>query len=68
MIATPDRKDPFGPPKNAVRVYCLHCGETYMSNEIARNPDVKLWVCKNYPQCDGAGYGFDIMNAENFEA
>lgn len=65
----------FKPPSKPKRVRCLHCGESYSSDEIKLeyrlkfrefeisldNADIiePMWWCKN-PDCDGAGYGYDI--------
>lgn len=59
----PDYNDPFQPPQRERLVRCLHCDELYSSSEIQWSPTADLWVCKNYPHCDGAGFGFDIHDA-----
>lgn len=50
---------------------CLHCGETVNEADIVYerrfgNP-FALWYCPT-EGCDGAGVGFDLHPAENFEA
>jgi hypothetical protein len=56
--------DPMGPPKIPVEVECIHCGNTYMSDQIRWQPDPQgpdggWWVCP-IEGCDGAGFCFDI--------
>jgi hypothetical protein len=57
----PDRKDPFGPPRQARDVTCLHCEQTYSSSLIVWKGD--CWCCPT-PKCGGAGYGYDIHDAQ----
>jgi hypothetical protein len=57
------RKD-FPPPAISTRVQCIHCGQTYDSYLIQfvphAGPDGRgVWRCPT-PQCDGAGFMFDI--------
>jgi hypothetical protein len=64
--------DPFGPPETPIRVRCLHCGDVYMSDEMKHeerkfSPGARLWYCRN-PDCDGAGFGFDILDADAMDA
>lgn len=57
------RKDPFKPDLNSEKiVVCLHCGDEYKENEIRWDAKAALWVCKNWPKCDAAGFGFDIFH------
>lgn len=59
--AKPDFNDLFSPdPDSIVPVCCFHCSDTYPENQIKWNEKGKIWVCKNYPYCDGAGFGWDI--------
>jgi len=56
--------DPFRPPEKPVAVQCLHCGDRYSSAEIVQEtrfgyPYTLAW-CRN-KDCDGAGFGFDIL-------
>ena len=61
-----DFNDPFAPNLNSERiVVCLHCGEEYKENEIKWDKKADLWVCKNYPRCDGAGLGYDIHHKDD---
>lgn len=68
MVAWPDlpkeaREDCFAPPCDPVMVCCIHCGETYWSSEIRwqkdEGDDMGFWRCP-VPECDGAGFRFDI--------
>jgi hypothetical protein len=59
--------DPFHPPRDSVEVGCLHCGQTYQSDEIVwrlrESHDGLIrgyWVCP-VEGCGGAGFGFDIF-------
>jgi|GEM_PF-5773174 len=54
--------DPFKPPIPPRLVWCLHCEQTYMSS-LMKWVD-GLWRC-GMPGCDGAGYCFDIFDADN---
>jgi len=62
--APPPEDDPMGPPRMPVEVYCIHCGNVYMSDRIQWQPDSEsfdggTWVCP-IDGCDGAGFCFDI--------
>ncbi len=63
---TPSADDSsMDPPKEPCEVCCIHCGNTYMSNEVrwqpdANGPDGGWWVCP-IDGCDGAGFCFDIF-------
>ena len=55
----------MGPPKTPVEVYCIHCGNIYMSDRIRWQPDSDcfddgIWVCP-IDGCDGKGFCFDIF-------
>ena len=56
----PDSRDPFGPPDENIRVICLHCGKEYDSKDMFH--DGEFWRCGT-PDCDGAGFGFDVYPA-----
>jgi len=64
----PRRKDDcFAPPAEPCECYCLHCGRTFMSDQIwlqrainARDGFNGFWMCPT-PNCDGAGFTFDIF-------
>ena len=60
-----DYNDPFAPPERNIEVQCLHCGAKYGAWEMVfeKRLGVELWWCKN-PNCDGGGYGFDILDIE----
>lgn len=58
----PDHSDPFKPPTPPVEVICLHCGERYCSNLMRWDGLHELWVCKNWPICNGAGVAFDVCD------
>lgn len=61
LAEKPDFDDPFSPdPDSKSMVYCIHCDKSYSENEIKWSPQRRLWVCKFYPNCDGAGLGWDI--------
>ena len=61
--------DPFGPPRTAVEVGCLHCGQVYCSDRIwfderdggPPGPEGRrgFWACP-VAGCDGIGFAFDI--------
>ena len=65
-----DRVDPddrMSPPKVPCECYCLHCERTFMSDGIwfqkvinARSGFRGFWMCPT-PNCDGAGFTFDIF-------
>jgi hypothetical protein len=58
--------DCFAPPKEPCECECLHCGRTFMSSEIwlqriIGDPHMEgFWMCPT-PNCDGAGFTFDIF-------
>lgn len=57
----PDFDDPFAPDLSSERIVVrIHCGEKYKEKEIKWSKTTDMWMCKNYPRCDGAGLGFDI--------
>jgi len=56
--------DPFGPPAEPRLVECLHCGQCYLSDYIRWDEYRGLWRCP-VPDCDGCGYGFDILDVES---
>ena len=71
MALEPDNQNPsdeseapFAPPEVPVEVECLHCGETYQSDQMQlryEGPDGELaWVCAT-PGCGALGFGFDIL-------
>lgn len=63
MIMKSNQDDGFGPPKQSIEVECLHCGHKYQSREMkfeVRHGYGPIWYCK-MPQCDGAGFGWDIF-------
>lgn len=61
----PDLEDPFRPNLSSEKmVKCLHCGHEYKEKEIKWSKTADMWVCKNYPRCDGAGLGFDIHHID----
>ena len=65
-----DRVDPadrMSPPKVVCECYCLHCHRTFMSDRIwlqrvinGRDGFGGFWMCPT-PNCDGAGFTFDIF-------
>jgi hypothetical protein len=63
LRAEPDYYDPFAPdPRSTEPVGCLHCGQIYPENEVKwETKGDGLWVCKYWPECQGAGVGFDIF-------
>ena len=61
--APADYEDPFRPPRPPRNVRCLHCYEEYPSSLMRWDGLSELWVCKNAPRCDGAGYGLDIHDS-----
>jgi len=67
-LAPADYSDPFRPPKPPRPVRCLHCDEEYPSSLMRWDGQRELWVCKNSPSCDGAGYGIDIHDADGTSA
>jgi hypothetical protein len=59
--------DNFGPPAEPCECYCLHCGRVFMSDGIwfqkvigSRDGFTGFWMCPT-PNCDGAGFTFDIF-------
>lgn len=59
--AVPDHNDPYGPPQSICEVFCIHCGQRYWSDQIKWDPAEQLWVCRDWPNCSGAGFGVDII-------
>jgi hypothetical protein len=62
-----DPTDMMSPPREPCECYCLHCQRTFMSDGIwfqkvinARNGFTGFWMCPT-PNCDGAGFTFDIF-------
>src|SRR5262245_24454732 len=55
--------DPFAPPEVPVDVQCVHCGSCYRSDEMVSVGG--LWHCKHYPECDGVGFRFDILEVRD---
>src|SRR5688572_29506462 len=58
------KKDCFAPPAEPCECHCLHCGRTFMSNEIwfqkvINDPQgfAGFWMCPT-PNCSGAGFTF----------
>lgn len=61
------RRDPMAPPPVPCECWCLHCGRTFMSDQIwfqrvIGDPDgfPGFWMCPT-PNCGGAGFTFDIF-------
>jgi len=61
------RTDPMAPPAEPCECYCLHCGRTFMSDGMwfqrvinAKDGFPGFWMCPT-PNCDGAGFCFDIF-------
>jgi hypothetical protein len=59
--------DPMAPPKEPCECWCLHCGRTFMSDQmwfqrVIGDPQgfPGFWMCPT-PNCDGAGFTFDIF-------
>jgi hypothetical protein len=59
--------DPMAPPREPCECYCLHCERVFMSSEmwfqrVINDPGgfPGFWMCPT-PNCDGAGYLFDIF-------
>ena len=59
----PDYANLGAPPEEVRPVRCLHCEDEYQSSEIKWDAVVQSWVCKNWPNCGGIGYGRDIIPA-----
>ncbi len=62
-----DPKDMMSPPRVACECYCLHCQRTFSSEGIwlqrvinGRDGVDGFWMCPT-PNCDGAGFTFDIF-------
>jgi hypothetical protein len=61
-----DEDDCFTPPREPCECFCLHCRRTFMSSEIwfqrvIGDPTFRgFWMCPT-PNCDGAGFTFDIF-------
>ncbi len=75
MDTAPSNDDPaddgtsdcFAPPKIPCECFCLHCQRTFMSDGIwfqkvinGRDGFTGFWLCPT-PNCDGAGFTFDIF-------
>jgi len=60
-----DYEDPFQPPAGSRPVKCEYCGEIYESKEMFWDSECEIWVCRNWPKCNGAGYGVDIYDVVN---
>ena len=61
------RTDPMAPPSQSCECYCLHCGRSFMSDQMwfqrvinAKDGFPGFWMCPT-PNCDGAGFCFDIF-------
>lgn len=59
--------DQMAPPQEPCESYCLHCGRTFMSDQMwlqrvigARDGFEGFWMCPT-PNCGGAGFTFDIF-------
>ncbi|MFC1995596.1 HNH endonuclease signature motif containing protein [Chloroflexota bacterium] len=56
------KNDPFASKWGSYGlVYCLHCGDIYPENKAKWDTDEEIWRCKNYPDCSGAGIGYDLI-------
>lgn len=60
-------RDPMAPPEIPCECSCLHCGRVFMSDRMwfqkvihARDRFDGFWRCPT-PNCDGAGFSFDIF-------
>src|SRR5436309_1691047 len=60
-------RDPMAPPEVPCECYCLHCGRTFMSDQMwlqrvkgSRDGFDGFWMCPT-PNCGGAGFTFDIF-------
>ena len=59
------KNDPFAPQLGSTRVLeCIHCGEKFPETEAKWNKELEIWMCRNHPQCSGAGVGFDLWPTE----
>ena len=61
------QKDHFAPPQEPCECYCLHCRRVFMSDGIWFQRVINdpqgfdgFWMCPT-PNCDGAGFTFDIF-------
>ncbi len=61
------QEDCFAPPKDPCECACLHCGRTFMSDQIWFQRVIGdpagftgFWMCPT-SNCDGAGFTFDIF-------
>jgi hypothetical protein len=61
------RDDCFAPPAEPCECYCLHCQRVFMSDGMwfqkvinAKDDFKGFWMCPT-PNCDGAGFTFDIF-------
>src|SRR5437667_7719451 len=59
--------DPMAPPRDPCECWCLHCERTFMSSEMwfqrvigDKHGFPGFWMCPT-PNCDGAGFTFDIF-------
>jgi hypothetical protein len=58
----PDFDDPFAPNLESEKIVkCMHCCDTYKESEIKWDSSTELWVCKNFPSCNGSGLGWEIF-------
>lgn len=62
-----DRRDPMAPPEVPCECWCMHCNRTFMSDKIWFQKVIGdpsgfdgFWMCPT-PNCDGAGFTFDIF-------
>lgn len=63
------KNDPFAPKWNSIKlVYCLHCGDIYPESKAKYDSKADMWWCKNYPDCNGAGIGFDLIPEDKIGA
>src|SRR3954462_156572 len=62
-------RDPMGPPEEPCECWCMHCGRTFMSDQMwlqriigDPRPDAMegFWMCPT-PNCGGAGVTLDIF-------
>ena len=61
------RRDQMAPPREPCECYCLHCRRVFMSDRmwfqrVINDPQGfdGFWMCPT-PNCDGAGFTFDIF-------
>ena len=57
----PDNNEPNGLPTPPRTVICRRCFDEFSSTEMKWDAAACVRGCKNFPQCDGAGYGWDIL-------